>query len=263
MIERPGLGRPSSSGSAEPAEVLVRCSHCGRPLEGVTIDLPLGLGRRTWPRECRCEGERREAELRQRRIEEHRARTQRLLAQAGIGARHRDATFENFEVTPENRPILQVCRAYVEAFPDGGRGLTLSGPPGTGKTHLLVALTRALVERSVAAVIVNVPRLLLSFRSSFHGTVPHRFDEMLDLLTRCDHLGLDDLGRERQTAWVQETLYLVINARYEDRLATTITTNLKPEGLRARLGEPILDRLAETNAAYWCQWPSYRKRLPS
>ena len=52
----------------------------------------------------------------------------------------------------------------------------------------------------------------------------------------------------------------MINARYEDCLATTVTTNLDPEGLRLRLGEPILDRLAEMNAAYWCQWPSYRRR---
>jgi len=194
-------------------------------------------------------------------MEEHQTRTQRLLAQAGIGARHHEATFESFEVTPASARVLQVCRAYVKAFPDGGRGLMLAGPPGTGKTHLVVALTRALIERGFSAVRVNVPRLLLTFRSSFHGEDPRRFDQALDLLCRCDHLVLDDLGREHQTAWVQETLYLVINARYEQRRATSITTNLDPEGLRRRLGDPILDRLAEANHTYWCQWPSYRRQL--
>jgi DNA replication protein DnaC len=259
VLEHP---RAASAASREVTEAgaTAACSRCGQPLEVFTLDLPLGLGPRTWPAECPCETKRREADLRQRRIEEHRARIRRLLAQAGIGARHGEATFETFEVTPASAPVLEVCRAFVGAFPDGGQGLTLSGPPGTGKTHLVVALTRALIERGFSAVIVNVPRLLLIFRSSFHGAQPHRFDEMLELLTRCDHLVLDDLGRERQTEWVQETLYLVINARYEDCLATTVTTNLAPEGLRLRLGEPILDRLAETNAAYWCQWPSYRRR---
>ena len=117
----------------------------------------------------------------------------------------------------------------------------------------------ALIGRGVAAVIVNVPLLLVTFRGTFRGEHPERFDQLLDLLCRCDHLTLDDLGRERTTEWVQETLYLVVNARYEECLATTITTNLSPDELRARLGEPVLDRLVETNTAYWCQWASHRR----
>ncbi len=241
------------------------CPSCGQGLEVLTLELPLGLGRRSWPVECPCESRRRDRELRQRRIEEHRALSRCLLGRTGIGARHSAATFETFEVTPGNRRILDVCRAYVEAFPERGKGLTLAGPPGTGKTHLVVALTRALTERGVSAVIVNVPQLLLTFRSRLHGEGPSRIDETLEFLTRCEHLVLDDLGRERQTAWAQETLYLVINARYEECLATSITTDLGAKRLRARVGAPILDRLDETNAIYWCQWPSHRhcRREPS
>jgi DNA replication protein DnaC len=91
-----------------------------------------------------------------------------------------------------------------------------------------VAVTRALIDRCVSAVIVNVPMLLLTFRGTFSGDRPERFDRMLDLLCRCEHLVLDDLGRERPTPWAQETLYLVVNARYQECLATSLTTNLNP-----------------------------------
>ncbi|MGH7334625.1 MAG: ATP-binding protein [Candidatus Rokuibacteriota bacterium] len=236
------------------------CEHCGRPLAVAGIDLPFGLGNRTVLDDCPCLADRRVAEASERRLQEHQQRVRRLLQQSGIGVRHQEATFDNFEATAESRPVLDLCRGFVEHFPDTGKGLTLAGPSGTGKTYLAVAITRALIERGIPAVIVNVPRLFLTFRSSFQGTEPRRFEDQLDLVTTSDHLVLDDLGRERLTDWVLETLYLVVNARYEDRLATTITTNLDLDALRLRLGEPLVDRLAETNQAYWCQWPSWRRR---
>ena len=239
------------------------CEHCGRPLEPLTMDLPLGLGARTWFAECPCAEPRRVAELRQRAVrgdpDAHRASSSASRASARVTA------------TPASRASPSRRRAGRSSTSAGATsrrsattapGLTLAGPPGTGKTHLAVAITRGLIERGHAAVIVNVPQLLLTARGTFATDRSSRFDDMLDALSGCAHLVLDDLGRERHTEWVQETLYLVLNARYEQCRATTITTNLDLESLRRRLGEPILDRLAETNQAYWCQWPSHRRRQP-
>ena len=257
LLPDPGDADPAASGAS------VACPRCGHSRERYTVDLPLGLGRRSWTADCPCEAKRRAAEAEARRQQERADRVRRLLRDSGIGPRHREATFETFAVTPASQPIVAVCRAFVEAFPDDGRGLTLSGGPGTGKTHLGVAITRALIERGHAAVIANVPRMFLTFRAALGSDHGSRLDEALELLMRCDHLLLDDLGRERPTEWVQETLYVVLDARYAHRRATSATTNLGPEALGRRVGEPLLDRLAETNRAYWCQWPSYRKGIAS
>ena len=254
------LAPPTTDGDAAGPGESRTCPRCGSPVEAFTLELPMGLGPRTFTSECPCERERRATDTRERAAAEHRERVRAYFHQSGIGRRHEAASFENFATSPATTAVVDVCRAFVTAFPQGGKGLTLSGPAGTGKTHLAVAVTRALIDRGVSAVIVNVPMLLLTFRGTFSGDRPERFDRMLDCLCRCEHLVLDDLGRERPTAWAQETLYLVVNARYQECLATSLTTNLSPVELRARLGEPILDRLAETNQGYWCQWPSHRRQ---
>jgi DNA replication protein DnaC len=58
----------------------------------------------------------------------------------------------------------------------------------------------------------------------------------------------------------RETLYLVVNARYEACRVTSVVTNLDLDALAAHAGAAIVDRLAETNPAYWCEWESYRRR---
>jgi DNA replication protein DnaC len=237
-----------------------RCEHCGRSVEWIMHDLPMGLGQRRLVVECPCADDRREAEQRARHLQEHQVKVRQLLRQSGIGLRHREARFENFKTSAVTREVVDVCRRFVADFPQAGKGLTLAGPPGTGKTHLGVAITRGLIERGIPAVTVNVPQLMLTLRGSFHGPESRRFETLLELLTGCAHLMLDDFGRERLTDWVLETVYLVVNARYEERRATSITTNLALPLLRERLGEPIMDRLAETNAVYWCQWPSWRTK---
>jgi DNA replication protein DnaC len=68
-------------------------------------------------------------------------------------------------------------------------------------------------------------------------------------------LVLDDIGAEKKSEWVEETLGLVVNTRYSERRLTVFTTNLKdtdnmePNSVALQLGLRIRSRLKEM-----CDW---------
>lgn len=136
--------------------------------------------------------------------------------------------------------------------------MVLVGGVGTGKTHLLAAVANDLVERGVPVIMAVVPDLLADLRSAMRrGEDPEAvMDELRDAAVLC----LDDLGAEKVTDWTRETLYRLVNYRYEQNLPTLATTNLPAEELEGCLGERSVSRLMEM-----CQWvlieaSDYRKR---
>jgi DNA replication protein DnaC len=67
-----------------------------------------------------------------------------------------------------------------------------------------------------------------------------------------DLLVLDDLGAEKPSEWVEETMNLIVNTRYNERRPTIFTTNYEDlpdetelDSLRVRVGYRLHSRLHE------------------
>jgi DNA replication protein DnaC len=67
-----------------------------------------------------------------------------------------------------------------------------------------------------------------------------------------DLLVLDDLGAEKTSEWVEETLNLIVNTRYNERRITIFTSNYEikddltdPDSLAVRVGFRMWSRLHE------------------
>jgi DNA replication protein DnaC len=67
-----------------------------------------------------------------------------VIQGAPIGARFEGCTFDNFEVSDENREAYVACRRLAEK---GGAGVLIMGKNGLGKTHLLVATMKEFARR--------------------------------------------------------------------------------------------------------------------
>ena len=161
-----------------------------------------------------------------------------LAQMSNLGAM-RDKTFATFNpFVPGLRGVVSRVRAYARR-PDGW--LTLLGPYGVGKTHLAAAIANEALEREEQVLFAIVPDLLDHLRATFGPQSRIAYDERFELVRTVPLLILDDLGTESATAWAREKLYQLINHRYNERLATVITTNLKPEAIEPRIYSRLCD----------------------
>ncbi len=187
-------------------------------------------------RACRCRPE---------QIAQRRARKLKTV----IPPKFEGVSFDRAPVINMDPFVVGMVRRYVdevEANLDAGRGLWLEGEKsGTGKTTLAMLISKTALERQRTVAIYSVPRLLGLLRRTFDDDSEVSYLELLDALTSVDLLHLDDLGTEKQSDWVLEQLYTIINARYEEEKAIVLTTNLPTDVLTEQIGARTVSRLME------------------
>jgi DNA replication protein DnaC len=182
-------------------------------------------------------------------------RNRRLLEDARIPGRYGHCTLEGYEVqNPMQRRALERTREFVERYPVVERGLLYLGACGVGKTHLAVSALRVIVrEKGARGCFADYQELLRRIQSSYSADSQISEMAVLRPVLDAEVLLLDDLGGSRKpTPWVFDTLFHVLNTRYNEERVTLITSNFedipydKFQGGREAVGQDsLLDRVGE------------------
>lgn len=169
------------------------------------------------------------------------------IKQSGLTATQAEKTFATYD-HKDASPEIVVAKAKAVMAAKNGTSLILAGKPGTGKTHLAIAIALEAMKNGRKAIFKNMPELLDEICRAYQDhTDP--FGLMMKY-KNVSCLVLDDWGKEKTSEARLDYLYQIIDYRYSNGLQTIATTNaLTPEGLKNRWNadkiEPLVSRLLE------------------
>lgn len=177
-----------------------------------------------------------------------------MMLEKALPERALKMTFSRFETggNPKNVEALTVARNFVDNWPmaaGSGWALGFYGEPGSGKTHLAVAIAQAVAKRfNVAPQFMNLPKALRLERERFNHP------EMSSPLLEAQQAGLlilDDLGAEYErqgdnpsrVSWLTEQLYSLLDERFMQNRPLIFTTNLRPSDMVRRYDNEAWQRV--------------------
>ena len=221
----------------------IYCSICGQPKEKIYHYNAFDEDRCECIK-CRCEIEKEEREKHEEEEREKRMHIERIRQDGMRDDKLRECTFDNDKGFCSK---MNIARKYVDEFEtlkQGGNGLLLWGPPGSGKTFFAACIANALIEREISVYMTNFSTVI----NTLTGMFSEEKNKFISDISSKQLLVIDDLGIERNTEYVSEQVYNVIDTRYRSGKPMIVTTNISlkdMENPKDLMHKRIFDRVLE------------------
>lgn len=202
--------------------------YCGKCHTRKQVRIKMPSGKEVTPC-CMCKCEIEKAEQEQAEYE-RRERIQQIERYRSVGFPDKELKKCRFSADDgENADVTKIAQNYVKHFDEfrkAGKGLMLYGGVGTGKTFTAACIANALIDECVPCVVTNFSRIVNKLQGIWEGK-----QEYLDSLNSYSLLVIDDFAMERNTEYMNEIVYNVIDSRYRSRKPLIVTTNLSEKDL--------------------------------
>jgi DNA replication protein DnaC len=203
----------------------VYCRRCKEKIDSDPLNC-LGNKKILFRRKCKCDRE--EESLRKAKEEADHIR--RLREECFITSRNLiNCTFDRV-IAPDRQEVI-IAKNFVKNLKElskDNNGLIFHGNVGTGKTYLAACIANKIIEDyQIRVKMRNIPQIINDIEK---GGFDIDKNDYYRKLSSVSLLILDDFGIERNTEYVNEMVYQIINTRYESKKPTIISTNI-PLGL--------------------------------
>lgn len=205
--------------------------------------------------------EREEAAAMENKAAEEQDRFEARMKRSGIPIRFRSKDFASFTAeTDQQEKARAVAMEFAQNFDRHmalGTTMVFSGQPGTGKSHLAIAIAQEVMVRRTALYISAIDAVRM-VRDTWRKGSEKTEIEVLDMLASIHLLVLDEVGVQYGTEAEQITLFDIIDKRYRDMKPTILLTNQNKAGMKEFLGDRSFDRLREGGIWVTFDWKSQR-----
>ena len=218
----------------DPADGLLHCGKCHQPRQFF-----VALWNEYKPIICDC----RKKQIAEEEADRKRQKIEFLRSDGFDDPTMETSVFEN-DASPESEASV-ICRNYAEKFDEyyeRGKGLLLSGGVGTGKTFYASCIANALIDKLHPCLVTSVSRYIRGMESEEFGGK----NEKINYLNRFDLVVFDDFGIERNTQYMNELIYSIIDARIRSGKPMIVTTNINVKQMSSSTAieqERIYDRI--------------------
>lgn len=106
------------------------------------------------------------------------------------------------------------------------KGLYIFGPPGVGKTHLMLAICNRLDERKIPNIFVRADTIFDKLRTSVANGKD--MEHVIEKYCTVPVLAMDEFAQERANEFTLDKVFRIINYRFSNKLPTLFTSNYEP-----------------------------------
>ena len=178
----------------------------------------------------------------------------KILNGSKVPSIFKNVTLDDFKIniytTREQQITAQLAKraAYnfilnFKEFKVKGKGLYFySMNKGTGKTLLAVATANSIIKKfRLALKFISSLDLLAEIKKTYTENSKYNESDLINSYRNISVLVVDDIGVGKQTDWVNDKLYSILNYRMENKKVTIFTSNCKIDQLN--LDERIISRI--------------------
>ncbi|MBY8913269.1 ATP-binding protein [Bacillus sp. YC2] len=254
------MGQATTSDSNVTNEYV--CDGCGENVREFTTVIALGpmAGKEVSSKiGCNCSVYQK---VKDEQKEADNARMKRIFAENSIlNKKLQNANFKTYsrEFFPQ---AYDRAVQYAKSFDlNDPKNLLFTGSFGTGKSHLSVSISKAVVAMGFSSIFISLPKMYTKIRSTYNKDSDISEDRLMDMLYQVDLLILDDIGAEGEAnAWSMSKAFEIIDQRSGKH--NIYTTNLSASDFQTTKDrQRIFSRMMEdTEPPIVMDGPDYRKR---